>query len=302
MKILITGALGHIGSHIITKIHKNKNIKKIFLVDNFLSKKFNILFKIKNRKYKFIYGDLTEEQFTMNLPKVDYVLHLASITDVEKSFNEPKEILKNNLGCFKNIVKYCLNNNSKLIHISSTSIYGSPKKNINENSKPNPQSPYAQIKVKEENILKKTKKLNFITLRFGTISGYSDGMNFHTVVNKFCLYAIMKITIPIWGKAMKLYRPYLSLNDAYKVIDFTLKKRVCTNDFYNVLSENKTVQDILNILKNNNLKIKVKYINSKLYNQFSFITEKTKIEQLGLKLNSKISQDIEIIMKKLIIK
>ena len=60
-----------------------------------------------------------------------------------------------------------------------------------------PQSPYAEIKLKEENMLKKQKKISYISLRFGTISGYSEGMRFHTAVNTFCFNAIMNLKIPI---------------------------------------------------------------------------------------------------------
>ena len=52
----------------------------------------------------------------------------------------------------------------------------------------------------EERYLKKNKKkINFITLRFGTITGVSKGMRFHTAVNKFCLNTILKVQIPIWN-------------------------------------------------------------------------------------------------------
>ena len=147
MKILITGTLGHIGSYIIENIHKNKKIKKVYLVDNFSNQKFNILFKIRNIKYKFIYGDLTQKKFCLKLPKADTVIHLASITNAEKSFEIKKKIFTNNLGCFQNILDYCIKNKSKLIHISSTSVYGSKKGFINEATNVSPQSPYAEIKV-----------------------------------------------------------------------------------------------------------------------------------------------------------
>ena len=42
MKLLITGALGHIGSYIINDLLKLKIIKKIILLDNVHSEKFNV--------------------------------------------------------------------------------------------------------------------------------------------------------------------------------------------------------------------------------------------------------------------
>jgi len=50
MKIIITGACGHIGSYFIENIHKISKISKIILVDNLISNKTNSLFNIKTKK------------------------------------------------------------------------------------------------------------------------------------------------------------------------------------------------------------------------------------------------------------
>ena len=115
-----------------------------------------------------------------------------------------------------------------------------------------PESPYAEIKLKEEILLNKNKnnnKLKYITLRFGTISGISKGMRFHTAVNKFCLASVLHNPIPIWNNAINQYRPYLSLRDAKKVIIFILKKNLFNNNTYNAFTANLTVKNILGIIK-----------------------------------------------------
>ena len=294
MKILVSGAFGHIGSFIINDLIKIKKVKKIYLVDNLSNQRFNVLFKLKNKKINFLFGDLTNNNFCKKLPKTNIVIHLASITDAEKSFENRKKITKNNLGCFKNILNYCKRNSSRLVHISSTSIYG-PKKGLvkEDDTKPVPQSPYAEIKLIEENLLKKQKLIKYITLRFGTISGFSDGMRFHTAVNKFCFNSVMGITIPVWGKALNTYRPYLSLTDAKKVFQYIILKNYFPNDIFNILSENKTVSEILTLIKKNRFKVKIKFVNSRILNQDSYKICKKKIENLGIKLNSKISKDIK---------
>ena len=53
MKILITGALGHIGSYVITDLIKLKKIKKIYLLDNLMNDKHNALFNFKSKKQSF---------------------------------------------------------------------------------------------------------------------------------------------------------------------------------------------------------------------------------------------------------
>ena len=166
MKILITGGLGHIGSFIIKNFIKYKKIKKIFVVDNISNQRFPVLLYMNSPKIKFLYGDTVDKKLFKKIPKVDVVLHLASITNAEKSLDIKKEIYKNNFGSFKNVVNYCKKNKSKLIHISSTSVYG-PQKNIVDEKlkKLFPQSPYAKIKLKEENFLKtKKSKIHFFKI------------------------------------------------------------------------------------------------------------------------------------------
>ena len=300
MKILITGGLGHIGSYVTKNFIKHKKIKKIFIVDNVSNQRFSVLLSLNSPKIRFIFGDTVDKKLYRKIPKVNIVLHLASITNAEKSFDIKNEIYKNNFGSFKNVVNYCKKSNAKLIHVSSTSIYG-PQKNIVDEKlkKLYPQSPYAIIKLKEENYLKNQEKVKYISLRFGTISGYSMGMRFHTAVNKFCFNSVMGVKIPIWGKALKLYRPYLSLKDAQKTLEFILNNNFFPSDIFNILSENKTVNEIINIIKKNNYKPKLHFVNSKILNQDSYKVSKDKIKNFGLNLNSKISRDIKITLKKL---
>ena len=113
-----------------------------------------------------------------------------------------------------------------------------------------PKSPYAEIKLKEENILKKNKnKIKFVTYRFGTISGISKGMRFHTAINKFCLYTALGKPLPIWRSMMNKPRPYLSLADAFKVIRFTVENNFFNNETYNILSNNLTLKEIISYFK-----------------------------------------------------
>ena len=41
-----------------------------------------------------------------------------------KSFDNKNKMYQNNILCMKNIISFCQKNKSKLIHISSTNVYG----------------------------------------------------------------------------------------------------------------------------------------------------------------------------------
>jgi nucleoside-diphosphate-sugar epimerase len=302
MNLLITGCCGHIGSYLVDNIHKIKKIRKCFIVDNFDSTQINSLFNSKKKNnLKFYNLDLTKKSSLSDFNKIDYVVHLASMTNAAGSFNKKNEMYKNNIECMKNIINFCKIKKSKLIHISSTSVYGKQAALVDETCEEKflkPQSPYADIKLIEERMLQKASKdINYITYRFGTISGVSSGMRFHTAVNKFCLNASLNNYITVYKTALNQYRPYLSLVDAFKVFKFTIEKDLFKNDIYNALSENCTVNQILQKIRKSKKNIKVKFVSSKIMNQLSYHVAKDKLDNEGLYLRNKIIYDIEDTMK-----
>ena len=244
--------------------------------------------------------DVSKKNSLNMFKKINLVIHCASLTNAEGSFNVKKEMFRNNLDCMNNVIDYCIKSKSKLIHISSTSVYGKQVKLVNEDDDYflKPQSPYAEIKLLEEKMLKKNKKkLKYMSFRFGTIAGVSRGMRFHTAINKFCLNAALNQNIEVYKTAYNQYRPYLSVKDAFKVFKFCIEKNIFNNDVYNVLSGNFTVKQIINIIKKFRKKIKIKFVKSKIMNQLSYFVDDKKIKKLGLVLNFKIENDIKETLK-----
>jgi len=219
------------------------------------------------------------------------------MTNAAGSFNKKSEMYRNNIDCMKNIINFCKKRKAKLIHISSTSVYGKQASIVDENCEKKflkPQSPYADIKLIEEEMLKKeSKKIKYITYRFGTISGVSTGMRFHTAVNKFCFNASIDEPITVYKTALNQFRPYLSLKDAFKVFKFTINEDLFKNDIYNALSENCTVNQIIQKIKKFKKKIRIKFVYSEIMNQLSYHVDKNKLNKEGLNLKNKISDDIK---------
>ena len=55
MNILITGALGHIGSLLLKKITKVKNLKNLYIIDNARSNNLNVLFNLNLKKKNYFF-------------------------------------------------------------------------------------------------------------------------------------------------------------------------------------------------------------------------------------------------------
>ena len=232
MKILVTGGLGHIGSKLIRQIPVQIKDSHISIADNLVTQRYFSLYNLKHRSYSFYNLDISQDtsQLIEIFKSQDYVVHLAAITDAASSFENADEVERNNFNSTKLVVDLCSKMKIKLILLSSTSVYGSQSDVVNEDCNfrdLNPQSPYAISKLKEENYAIKMSKINgldYTIFRFGTIFGTSEGMRFHTAVNKFCWQAVMKEPLTVWKTALYQKRPYICLNDAVNsIIYFELK-------------------------------------------------------------------------------
>jgi nucleoside-diphosphate-sugar epimerase len=302
MNLLITGACGHIGSYLAENIYKIKKIKKTILVDNLKSNRFCSLFKLdKKNKLKFYLRNVEKENSLNDFKNIKYVIHCASMTNAEKSFGKEDLMYKNNIDCLKTVIKFCKKNKAKLFHLSSTSVYGKQADLVDENCEEKylkPQSPYADIKLIEEKMLKReSANLIYNTFRFGTIAGVSKGIRFHTAVNKFCLNAAINEDIQVYKTALHQFRPYLSLSDALKSFKFCIENNFFKNDIFNILSGNFTVNQILDFIRNYKKEIKVKLVDAAIMNQLSYHVSKEKIEKEGLYLNYNIKNDIKNTLK-----
>ena len=223
------------------------------------------------------------------------------MTNAEKSFGKKNKMYENNIECLKTVINFCKKRKAKLIHLSSTSVYGKQAKIVDENCEEKylkPQSPYADIKLIEEKMLKKeTKFLTYNTFRFGTISGVSKGIRFHTAVNKFCFNAAINESIDVYKTALHQYRPYLSVKDAFKVFKFSIENDFFKNDIFNALSGNYTVNQILKKIKKFKKKIKVRFVTSAIMNQLSYHVSQNKLNNEGLVLKADIEEDIKETIK-----
>jgi UDP-glucose 4-epimerase len=277
MKITVTGALGHIGSFLIRDLAFHFPNSEILIIDNLLTQRFSSLFNLPSTgKYHFIEGDVNKLNLSEIINGSHVVIHLAAITDAAGSYEKAEEVESNNYNATINLANACLNTNARLIMLSSTSVYGSQNKIVDEDCSAEelqPQSPYALTKLREEDFLKElgTKSaLKSVICRFGTIFGASPGIRFHTAVNKFCWQAVMGQAISVWSTAYDQKRPYLDLYDASRAIRHIINNDLFYGTTYNILTHNLTVREVVDSIKKYIPNIKISFVDSKIMNQLSY--------------------------------
>ena len=277
MKIIVTGAIGHIGSYIVRDLGVQFPKAEIVMIDNMMTQRYASLFNLPPLgNYHFIEDDVNSIDLKTVFSGANVVIHLAAITDAAGSFNRAEELEKNNYQSTVKVANACIETGASLIALSSTSVYGTQNDVVDEDCSEEelqPQSPYATTKLKEEELIAKLckeKGLKAIHCRFGTIFGASAGMRFHTAVNKFCWQAVMGRPISVWRTAYDQKRPYLDLLDASRAIELIIKNNIFDGRVYNVLTNNSTVREVVDVIREFVPDIEVGFVDSKIMNQLSY--------------------------------
>lgn len=301
-RILITGALGHIGSNLLRNIGKNV-AKEVIILDNLESRRYPSLFGLpKTFKFKFIRDDVVTADFGKYLNGVDIVIHLAALTDAEGTLKTPRRVRKVNYKGLVQVADACMAKGVKLLFPSTTSVYGSQDSIVDEDcNELKPQSPYAKEKLNAEKYLKKLGKqgLRYVILRFGTIFGYSIGMRYDTAVNIFTWQAANRIPLTVWKTAWEQKRPYLYLGDCINAINFIIDEDLFDGQIYNVVSGNFTVKEVVKTISQFIPKLNVSYVDSPIMNQLSYEVDDKKFRNLGFKPQGKLKTGIKETVDKL---
>lgn len=277
MRLVITGALGHIGSHLIRVLPAEWPGAEVLLVDNLSTQRFASLFNLPpGAAFRFIEADVTRADLPAIVDGADVVVHLAAITDAAGSFDRAEEIEANNFEGTARMARACAASGARLIALSSTSVYGTQAAVVAEDcgeDELKPQSPYARTKLREEACVRElceTAGLRAVSFRFGTIFGASPGMRFHTAVNKFCWQAVFGQPITVWRTALHQKRPYLDLHDAARAIAFAIRQDLFDGRVYNVLTVNATVGEVVDAIRGFVPDLQVEFVDSRIMNQLSY--------------------------------
>ena len=286
MRIVVTGALGHIGSRLIRALPASFPGSEIVLVDDLSTQRYPSLFDLpEGGRYRFVEADVLATDLDGIFAGADAVVHLAAITNAEASFEKQEEVERVNFHGTELVARACMRAGAGLIFLSTTSVYGTQGDVVDEScsiEELKPQSPYAASKLRAEQLIERlgADGLRWVTFRFGTIVGPSPGMRFHTAVNKFCWQAVLGQPLTVWRTALHQRRPYLDLTDGVRAIDFVLRRGL-DGRLYNVLTTNASVADIVELIREVVPDVAVTEVDSAVMNQLSYEVDDRRFRSLG---------------------
>lgn len=298
-KILVTGALGHIGSKLIRAIPQVFPDTEIMWVDNLRAQRYGSLFNLSVQNgTRFLQADVLTADLDALFAGVDVVIHLAAITETVKPAEVNLKNQQDNFLAAQRVSDACVRAGCALIFPSTTSVYTGTDETVDESfvideeKLFNPYFKFKRISEKWIQELGKTKGLPFAILRFGTIFGVSPGMAFHNAVNKFCWQACTDQPLTVWQTAWHQKRPYLDVNDAVSAILFVIEKKLFDGEMVNVLTANLTVQSIVETIARYVPDLQVQTVDAEIMNAFSFEVANDRFKKLGFEFKGNLESGI----------
>jgi nucleoside-diphosphate-sugar epimerase len=242
MRLLIAGGAGYVGSVLIPKLQERGykvDVVDLFWFGNHLPKQTGIL-------EKDIFN-LTAE----DLEPYDQVIFLGGLSnDPMAEYSPSKNFIFN--AAAPAYLGYIAKNAKvkRYVYASSCSVYGYTENELGDETKPVSSSyPYGISKLQGEQAVMQLadKDFSVISLRKGTISGYSPRMRLDLIINTMFKTAMRDRTITVNNPS--IWRPILSIDDAAMAYTRAVEANQSLSGVFNVASGNYTVGEIGDLIK-----------------------------------------------------
>ncbi|MBP5259554.1 MAG: dTDP-glucose 4,6-dehydratase [Paludibacteraceae bacterium] len=236
-KIVITGAAGFIGSHVIRLFVNKYPEYDCYNLDNltYAGNLENVKDLQDKPNYHFIKGDITDTEFIEKLfqqHRFDGVIHLAAESHVDRSIADPLCFIRTNVLGTANLLNAARNlwkddmEGKRFYHVSTDEVYGSlgAEGYFTEKTAYSPRSPYSASKASSDHFV----RAYFHTYGLPVVmSNCSNNYGSHHFPEKLIPLAINNIRhnqpIPVYGKGANV-RDGLWVDDHARAIDVIFHK------------------------------------------------------------------------------
>jgi UDP-glucose 4-epimerase len=316
LRILVTGAAGYVGGHLINSLLQDEKFAdyEIVGIDNFaVGKKENYDLIRKDSRVTLEYGDICDKGVKDFLKDVEIVYHLAAISGIAACNKYPEMALKINVEGTLNLLEHAARREVEyFIYPSSAAVYGEIDEVLaTENLPLNPLNKYGAMKASCEALCKayyNSHGLGTIILRFTNIYGVGTYPKWRTAVTNFIKRALSNENLVIHGSGEQK-RDFIHIDDVIEIYKFIIKPQA-KGEVFNagsgyVASVKEVAEVVLKIAKKKGINVNIDFEKPRESKERTFGYDISKLRSLGFesKYNlekgiEKTFNDIELIMNK----
>lgn len=251
-RIIVTGGLGFIGSHIVDELIEDN---EVIIIDNKSNGKIENLKNPKHENLKIIEKDINDVDFEEILKGIDYVFHLAAMASVPLSIENPVKCNEDNVDATVKLLVGAKNNNvKKIVFSSSSAVYGNNENMpLSETEALCPLSPYGASKAICEIYLQtfyESYGLNYTVLRYFNVFGPKQDKNsqYAAVIPNF-ISALLEGEQPVIYGDGNQTRDFVFVKDVVNanicaaesdyngVVNVASGKKITINELYDIVCE-----------------------------------------------------------------
>lgn len=298
MTVLVTGGLGYLGSRLIRELPDHPAFvgEEIRILDNLRQPRVHSLWDLPSyADYDFVEGDVRDEDAVREaVAGVDTVFHLAAITNAPETFDIPETTWDVNCDGALTVFEAAREADvDSFVNAVTCSVYGTTEEEIDEGFECEPESPYGEAKLEAERQMfdRYDGEMDLTGLRLGTVYGWSTGMRYDTVVDKFAYLAATGQPLTVYEGAEDQKRPYLHVQDSVRSMMFAARN-LGDGEAYNVVGQNAALRDVVDAIERHFPEVDIGYTEAEQLNQLSYVVSDRKIRDEGFEARYTLDQGV----------
>lgn len=255
MKVIITGAAGFIGSHLVDQCLEQG--WEVIGIDNLANGSMQNLSHLADvHRFTFVLGDINQaSQIEHHFIETDYVFHLAGLADIVPSIREPFKYHQANVSGTLSMLELCRKYKiKKILYAASSSCYGQNSvAPTSEEAECRPCYPYAMTKYVAEQYVQhwgEVYQLPYISLRLFNVYGTRARSNgtYGAVFKTFLAQKLAGKAYTIVGDGTQL-RDFIYVTDVANAFVMAAKSQL-KNEIFNIGSGTpKSINHLTDLLK-----------------------------------------------------
>ncbi len=242
--VLVTGADGFIGSHLVENlVSKGANVRALSMYNSFNNWGWLEDVSCKD-DIEIVTGDIRDIDLCNEITKdMEYVFHLAALIAIPFSYRAPYSYIDTNVVGTLNICRATQNNCQRILHTSTSEVYGTAKfVPIDESHPLQPQSPYSASKIGAD------------AIAMSLYNSFNLPLTINRPFNTFGPRQSSRAVIPTIISQIASGKKEIQLGDTTPTRDFTFVEDTC-HAMISIAESDNTIGETINIGTNNEISV-----------------------------------------------